>query len=154
MSPHPHFTIPTLPQLSVSILSNHSASHTNCHVFYRIISCIPPALSISPDNLALSAHTLRSNCVSYYYLILSAPIHIPSQSNCVLPYLLLYQSPYLFISNIRFGRLSTYSAHSRSLGRSTIDRTCSLSKLDLLNHNSSMYFNNASKYALSVQSHF
>ena len=75
-------TVPMLSQFSVSALSNRSAFHTNCHVLYRVISCAPTTPALPPGNPAQSAYILRSDCVSRYCLILSAPTHISSQSTC------------------------------------------------------------------------
>ena len=61
------------------------ASHTEYLVHYKVISYAPTALTPS-RNLALFVYITRSDCVSHYYLILSAPTRISSQSDCVLPH--------------------------------------------------------------------
>lgn len=80
-------TVPMFSRFSASALSNHSASHTSSHVLYRVTSCAPTASTLPPGNPALSAYITRLYFVSRYCLILSAPTHISSQLDCVLPYL-------------------------------------------------------------------
>ena len=135
----PFVTSETCSQFSVSVLSKYFASHTEYLVHYKVISYAPTALTPS-RNLALFVYITRSDCVSHYYLILSTPTRISSQSDCVLPYpyhinlspkgfsrtdktwlfspyLLLYQSPYLLTSNVRFECLFTFSTRSKALDR-------------------------------------
>ena len=144
-------TVPTLSRFSVSVLSNHSASHTSCHVLYRVISSVPTAPSLPPGNPVLSVYIppvrlrisllfdficsdthiqsirLRTS-ISVSYKSVSERIFAHSRTTTFSPYRSLYHSPYLLISNARFGRFLTCSARSRALDRSTIDCTCSLPK--------------------------
>lgn len=76
--------VPRLSLFSVSVPSNHSVSHTGYPVPRKVISYVPLAPSLLPGSPPLSAYIPRSNCVSHYCLILSAPTHIFSQSDCVL----------------------------------------------------------------------
>lgn len=53
---HTLFIVLTTFQSSVSALSNHSASHTNCCALCRVLSCVSTAPSLPPGNPALSSY--------------------------------------------------------------------------------------------------
>lgn len=59
-------TVPTLSRFSAFVLSNHSVSHTDYHVLYKVLSCVPTAPSLPPGKPALSVCILRSDCVSHW----------------------------------------------------------------------------------------
>ena len=92
----------TTSLFSISALSSHSASHTDCSALCRVLSFAPTAPALPPGNPALSSYIPQSDYGLYYCFLLSAPTGTPSLSDFALPYLFRKGLYLLRTANLRW----------------------------------------------------